>query len=354
LIGPSSVAYPMTRGTAIWVALLAASWPGAAAAARQRLVVVPFQALVRSQSARAVVMPAIEAALAAKGYEVVAGERVEQVLEADRIRYLDSLPPEQLGSMLELLGADAAVLGTVVEYVPGPDAAIALHIRVVSRDGVVWSELIALRASESAGPLGGGKARDAQELVRLACKRALESLPRGGGLAPVKRPYRPGNTPRVYRSRELLASTARICILPIENLSSDPKATRVIATALQDVLDRTPSVVVVQPAELRAALVATGVRDLTALTPDVARKLGGAIGTTLFLQGTILRYAATTPELELYLSLTDLASGRVMWSGLTRREGAEYETWTRPRGERNHAMLAERAVAEMVQAFTSK
>jgi len=344
----------MTRRKATLVALLVALWPCAAAAARQRLAVLPFQALVRGQSARAVVMPVVAAALAAKGYDVVAGERVEQVLQAERIRYLDSLLPDQLGSMLALLGADAAVLGTVVEYVPGPDAAIALHIRVVSREGVLWSELVALRASESAGALGDGKARNGEELVRIACKRALESLPRDGKLARVNRPYRPGHTPRVYRARELFSrSSRRICILPIENLTSDPRATRVIATALQDVLDRTPSVEVVQPAELRAALVTTGVRNLTDLTPDAAKALSGAMGTTLFLRGTILRYMESTPELELYLSLTDLASGRVLWSGLSRREGADYQTWTRSKGERNHAMLAERVVAELIQAFTS-
>jgi len=342
----------MTRRKATLVALLVALWP-CAAAARQRLAVLPFQALVRGQSARALVMPVVAAALAAKGYEVVAGERVEQVLQAERVRYLDSLPTGQLDSMLALLGADAAVLGTVVEYVPGPDAAIALHIRVVSREGVLWSELVALRASESAGALGEGKARNGEELVRIACKRALESLPRDGKLARVNRPYRPGHTPRVYRARELLSRGSRICILPIENLTSDPRATRVIATALQDVLDRTPSVEVVEPADLRAALVATGVRNLTDLTPDAAKALSGALGTALFLRGTILRYMESTPELELYLSLTDLASGRVLWSGLSRREGAEYVTWTRSKGERNHAMLAERVVAELIQAFTS-
>jgi hypothetical protein len=55
---------------------------------------------------------------------------------------------------------------------------------------------------------------------------------------------------------------------------------------------------------------------------------------------------------ELYLSLTDLKAGKVLWSGLHRRSGRDYEDWLAPGTVKDPALLLSRTAEELVAAFT--
>jgi hypothetical protein len=331
-------------------ALLAAA--PVAALAGSRAIVIPLQGLARAQAARTVLQSAIAIELRTKGWEVVDEEKVEGILRELRIRYLDSLTPGQLALILSRTGSDTVVFGTVLDYVPAPEAAVALHVQAVDRTGTLWSRIFALRGSQAVGPLGEVKAKSPDELAALVLLRELADFPRAGEPFPPPRLEATG-TPSVLFARDLPSERPRVAVLPFANRSLVRRAGAVAEAAIVDALSRSQAVSVVQPALLRSALVAAGLQSLADLGPEGAGLLAASVGTTLFVQGTILRYDPGVPEVELHVTLTDLASGRVYWSGLQRRRGSDFEDWLSPGTVKDPARLTSLAVGELIKAFTA-
>lgn len=97
---------------------------------------------------------------------------------------------------------------------------------------------------------------------------------------------------------------------------------------LQHRLSARPEITTVQPGDLRAAIVKAKLRAPSILSLEQLRELSDALGTSLFLRGTILAYGGPDPSgaaapVELYLTLIEARSGRIMWSGLHRRAGSD-------------------------------
>lgn len=347
----------MIRRAALLLPLLTAL--PSAGRAGEGIVLVPFEAVARTRSARAVVMPEVERALAARDYVAVPGEAVEAFLHRERIRYLDSIPTSKLGELLEELNAGAAVLGAILTWdAGGADPRVALAARLVDRDGsVLWSGVAGLSAAETEGLLGLGKVEGAEALANRVTARLFESLPRGH--PGDHRPGRPPRSvPRVFRSPAALGRPLRICVLPLENRGEAREAPRVVEALLLHHLRDGPGITVVSPADLRASVVSAGLRAPSQLSLEQLRALSAAVGTSLFLRGAILGYGARsaggegTPEVELHLTLLDAESGRTLWSGLHRRSGLDYEGLLQRGAVREPASLASQVVAELVGAFT--
>lgn len=332
--------------------------PALAVPAAERVVLVPFDAVARTRSARAIVMPHLEAALDVRGHAVVSGEEVERFLHRERIRHLDSIPAPKLAALLDELDAEAAVLGAILTWdAAGPEPRVALSARMVGRDGrTLWSAVAGLSAAETERAFGLGRAPDATALSRRVISRLLETLPQGrpGGPRSGKRAV---DLPRVYRSPETAGTALRICLLPLENRTEQREAPRVVEEILQHRLGERPGLTVVPPADLRGAIVSAGLRAPSLLSRDQLRSLSSGVGTSLFLRGAILGFGAGPdgsgiPEVELHLTLLDAESGRTLWSGVHRRGGLDYEGLLGLGAVREPAALASQVVAELVGAFT--
>jgi hypothetical protein len=340
--------------------LLAAQPAAVSTGTGPRVALVPFELVQRAGRAREVVMRASEEALAKKGYVVVGGDAVEQFLRSHRIRYLDSLTSAQAAELLRAVDATAVVLGTVLAWDRGDrESSVALSIRVLGPSGqLVWADLGALTTAQSEGPFGRGKLTEPEMLAPRLVERLLAPLPAGGlvGLS-LPRPERAGG-PRVFRAPEAAVRPLRMAVLPLQNFSDDRDAPRVIDAVLQQRLAARPGLTPVDAAELRAALVRTRLRPPSQLAPEQLRSLGQAIGTPLFLRGSIFEYGpsaedgAGTPAIEIYLALVDVESGRTLWSGLHRRTGLEYQGLLKFGAERSAVALATRVVGELLTEFT--
>jgi hypothetical protein len=347
-----------------WTVLLGLALMGAAPAAahaKQRVALIPFENVAHVEAARDVVMRAVEVALAKKGYEVVTGAPIEEYLHARRIRYLDSLPAAQAKDLLASQRADALVVGAIMAYTGGTEPEVALTVTVLGSDGTpLWSNVAGVVAAETVGALGLGKVNTVERLARRVTTDVFGSLPRGGHLSRVRVTKPDGllGAPRVFRSRALKGKPVKICVLPLQNFSGEPDAPRVVDLVLHNRLSQHPDVTPVQPGDLRQAIVATSLRAPSQMSPDQLRTLAKSVGTTLFLQGAIFRYGSSlggpvsTPALEVYLSLLDVDSGRTLWSGLHRRTGAEYEKLLLFGAVHDPVTLASRTVTEMIEAFT--
>lgn len=350
----------MTRRNEILALLLAVAAPAVAGAA-ERVLLLPLENVARSPAGRAVVMAALELDLARKGYEVVSGSAVEEFLRRRRIRYLDSIPTAQVRGMLEDLEADTLLAGSLLNYeTRGRDGEVALSLRLVGPDGATrWSALGGLSSADTVGAFKQGRVDAVDELARRLVAGILESLP-SEKAPPVPGPKGglPGGGPRVYRSRELAGQELRICVLPLQNRSPSRTASRALEAILQERLAELGTVRLVSPADLRRAVVTTGLRAPSRLSGPQLARLGKELGSPLFLQGTIFQYGQAftevgdTPAVELYLSLFDAETGRTLWSGLHRRVGLDYQGLFKL-GEMNaQSMLASRTVAELLSSFT--
>jgi hypothetical protein len=336
------------------VALAAAALP-LPARAGGRVVLVPFENAARVPSARDVVMPDVEAAIASKGHEVVTGSRVQQFLRERRIRFLDSLTTRHARELTRELQADAIVLGAILVY-GGTDAdpQVAITARALGREGeLLWSDLVALSAKETEGGWGGGRAPDRAGLARKVVARLFEKALRSRSPGWTYGSF--AKSPRVFRSYDHLGQPLVICPLPLENVSDDRLAPRLVDAVLQRQLASRPGLKVVEPAELRDALLATALPPPAQLAPDRLRQLGRTLGTPLFLRGTILAYGPGPDgalAVEIHLTLVDLDTGRIVWSGLHRRTGKDYEGFLRFGAVLDPASLADRVITELLDAFT--
>ena len=163
--------------------------PEAAGRTPTRIALVPFVSLGRAEPRASPLMGELAAGLARKGYEVVAGAAVEEVLEAERVRYVDSIPAPALKKLLGATGAGAVVVGG---YLVGEEAArqpsTAAVARFVSADGtLLWSSTAALTPPDTEKLFGVGREDSIEGLARLTSRKLLESFPKP---APAREPHR--------------------------------------------------------------------------------------------------------------------------------------------------------------------
>jgi hypothetical protein len=332
----------------------------ATARSAERVVLLPLENVARSPAGRAVVMKELELAFARRGYEVVGEAMVEDFLRKSRIRYLDSLPTAQVKALLAAMGADAVVLGTLLTY-DGKrrDPEVALSLRLLGPNGAtMWSAMGGLASSETVGAFKQGRVPTAEKLAQRLTADMLRSLP--DGKVPLQRaapPGRAGGGPRVHRSSELAGRDLKIVVLPLSNRTGSRTAARALEAVIQERLLEHRGVSLVSPADLRQAVVTTGLRAPSRLAAPQLARLGKELGTTLFLQGSILEYGTAwtetgeTPAVEIYLSLLDAESGQTLWSGMHRRTGDDYQGLFRLGAVNAQSTLTSRAVAELLSAF---
>jgi hypothetical protein len=237
---------------------------------------------------------------------------------------------------------------------------VALSLRLVGDEGVtVWSAVGGIASSDTVGAFKQGRIGTAEGLARRLTADLVASLPEAK--VPTARTAPAGRTgggPRVYRSRELAGRDLKIVVLPLANRSGSRTAARAMEAILQERLLERPGVQLVSPADLRQAVVTTGLRAPSRLSAPQLARLGKELGTTLFLQGTILEYGTTytetgeTPAVEVYLTLLDAESGRTLWSGMHRRTGADYQGLFKLGALNAQSTLGSRTVAELLSSFT--
>ena len=341
---------------------LAAALPAAPGEGPATVALLPFENLSGVEEARGEVASFVASFLAGKGYHLVQGGPVEQVLEAERVRHLDSLPTAARGRVFGSLGARGVVSGTIYAYADGENPIVSLSVRVLREDGsVAFWNVVGLTADDTEGMFGRGRVSTREALAREATARVLRDLPAPGQPAraprPRSRPFRLP-APKTFRAdvREE-AHVRRLCILPFENFTAVNDAPKALGQLLWRRLAESGRFEVVEPADLRAAMVSEGVRTFRDMDPVQLRRLGNRLGTSLFLRGTLYVYreasshgATVSPQLALEWSLVDVASSRILWTSHHSRKGDDYRFLLQRGALSNAVTLSDQVVSEMVAA----
>ncbi len=342
-------------------AVLALAAPSAGGAST--VAVMPFENLSGVPAARAEVTAAVLKHLESAGYRVVPAASVDEFVAAERLRYLDSLSNPERKKLLETLGADAVVLGSIYSFLDGGNAIVAAAARMLRADGsVVWSSVEGLSAQDTQGLFGIGRVPTVRALANAVVSRLLRHLPRpgqAGSIAGAKaKPFDiPG--PRTYRSAALPEDgPILVCILPLANRSPARVAPRVVGELLVQRLAGSKQLRAVESADFRQALVAARIRVIRLGDPDDLRHLAKELGTNLFLQGTIDVYQdgstqneSVPPVFELQLQLVSAKTGKVLWTASLARKGTDYQGLLELGAISNVVTLADQAIAEIVASF---
>lgn len=326
-----------------------------AAGAKPVVVVLPLASAVASPEAAKIAEVLFAEALARRGWEVAPAAEVESFLESDRIRYLDSLSQRQRTAIEERFGASAILAGSMMLFrESGANVLVALASRMLDIEGtVLWGEVAALTGAETEGAFGAGRLMTAEAITRATTRKLLTRVPSPNEAAQVRlRGRKVAGGPATYRSALLPAgSVRRICVLPFT--SAAPDASRVFLDILTVRLEATGQFDVVEPAEFRGAMAASGFRSVMTLTSSELAQLGKHLGTTVFLRGHVHTFrdaAGGRSEVQMDMNLADVETGTILWAVTHQRRGSDYAGLLARDVAGNVVTLADRVLSETISA----
>jgi TolB-like protein len=329
-------------------------------ARRSTVVLLPLDNFSGVQKAPQEVSALLIKGIEKKGWSVVAGESVEAILEKERIRYVDALEKPLIDKVVAATGASAIVSGTVYTFGEGRNPMAAVSARMAGPDGaLLWSDIASRSADDTEGVLGFGRRGAISGVAGETIDALMRDFPAPGQRsAPVRGPSKPLFRAGVvfYLARDLERSKLRVCVLPFDNLSGSPDASRVVADVLALRLAATDEFDVVDPATLRAAALASRIGSFRGIGSDDLVHLADAVGTPLFLRGSIYKYAdpaarpGSEPEVQIELSLVDVRAGRVLWAAQHARKGRDYIGFLMLGNVTSAVALADRVIAEIIDS----
>jgi hypothetical protein len=231
----------------------------------------------------------------------------------------------------------------------------------VRPDGsTAWGDIAGASADDAEGLFGLGRPATADDLASSVVATLLRRFPKPGTEAalvpgPRKPLFRGGAL--AYRAPDLDTTHPNlVAVLPFTNDTRVPEAARVLAEVAALRLAAAAGFETVEPARLRAAALQARVATFRGIGPDELRKLAGAVGTTLFLRGTIFRYddpakrEVATPAIQVEISLVDAGTGKVLWVAQHERTGEDYASLLMLGSVSNAVTLADRVISEMIDA----
>ena len=323
-------------------------WCGTAAA---EVAILPFEDSSGSSRAREQVAVLVAKAVRSKGWRI-AGADLGPILEKERVRYVDSLDPATRGRVLDAAHASAFLSGAIYTYSDSRIPVVALSARLVGRNGrVLWSNVVGVSADDTEGLFGFGRKTRVDAVAADAVARLMERFPQAdapNGTLP-SGPRKPllQNGPITYRSPEIDATSAPVCVLPFDNLSNAPEASRIVADVLAVRLAAERDVI--EPAVLRAAALSARIGSFRGIASRDLEALSKALGTSLFLRGTVYSFATTgEARFHVEMSLVDIKSGRVLWASQHVRKGTDYIGFLMQGNVSNAVSLTDRVVSEMI------
>ena len=329
--------------------------------AAQTVVVLPFDNVSGAARAPSHVREQLSKGLESRGWKISDAD-VLPLLEQLRVRYFESLDDDVRKKVVEATHAATVLTGTIYTYTDGKNPIVSIAARLVRADGsIAWGDVAGVSADDAEELFGFRRSVNADALAIDAVRQLLDEFPEPGReSAPPKGPSKAltplfRGAPVSYRAADLDPNVPhRVCVLPLENVTRTPDAARVFAEVLTLRLAAAEGFEPVEPARLRAAALQAKVGSFITAGPAELRKLGDAVGTSLFLRGTVWTYddvtdrGITTPAVQVELTLVDVETGRVLWAAQHERKGDDYAGLLMIGAVSNAVSLADRVVSEMI------
>lgn len=148
-----------------------------------------------------------------------------------------------------------------------------------------------------------------------------------------------------------------VALLPLANYSATSNAPQRIAPMLAVELAAQRNLQIIDAGTVQAVLDEEPWMVLDRLPPDLVDRFGAALGADALLIGSILSFdyresnGERIPHISLTLRLLETPGGRILWSAVHNRDGADGEWFFGFGRVQNLEQLTMQVVTEMVQSF---
>ena len=325
-----------------WLALLLVLVPFPCAGAERptRIAALPALDLSGGNADRALFDAVIADRARGAGFDVVPAEAVLAFLREERLRYTGGVTSATLGALRAALDVDAVLVASIDVFEAGPPPRAGWNARIVAADGrIVWAAESALSGDDHPGVLRLGEIVALDELVDVAVSRVLDPLTRGplttsSGLAVAPAVWEHPKERRRQRPKRVFHDPAlerewdhppRVAVLPFENQTGRADAGDVVAGLFATALAGRPGLVLIEPGEVRDALLRGRViqeHGLSLAQGDVLREL---MEVDLVVTGRVLEYAdflgSPIPQVAFAVWVLDLRKRVVVWSAYSANRG---------------------------------
>jgi TolB-like protein len=320
---------------AIALASLAACRHGAPSGPEPlKLAVFPVQNASGGKAPIRLLTEALDAALAARGLEVVPRPELDAVLARHRIRFTGGVDRTLAKVLREELGVDAMVVPTLELYAEGPPPKISLTARIANtadRPVVLWADHVARSGDDSPGLLGLGLVSKATELENAVVAEVAASVDRWGtrrargescGRAGRFKPRRSFRAP-------VLDDVGRrsIVVLPFQNETSRRSAGDVVVGQFVAQLARSGKFEVLDPGVVREELLGHRIVLEGGVSIDQAMAVLDLLRADLVVSGDVQVFESPTgkqaPRVEFTAYVIDRRTSELVWSSFSSATGAD-------------------------------
>jgi len=148
----------------------------------------------------------------------------------------------------------------------------------------------------------------------------------------------------------------RVAVLPLDNMTGEKSASRIIRHLVISELLATGLVDVVAPGEVVAAMKDMGIKEVSSLSKKNIKSLGRALKAEAIIMGAVQQFgnvrfgSISAPEVTITLLMADAGSGDIIWSVTKSRGGASF--MARHFGARSETM-SETAIAVVRDAIAT-
>jgi TolB-like protein len=329
------------------------------------LAVVPFRNLTGQSEAVPAVMNEVWRVLQDKGFVLAGNGRIDDFLRSRRIRARNALSNNELREIARFMNVRYVLEGTIDVWFVNGGPEIGLMARIVDPDSgaLQWGGSVSLHAVQAPGLLARGRPKTLEEAVPKAVRRLFHSLKLrqdNGDVSVAKKRRRAkrsllADRPVHFRDSRLdTRPRLRVAVLPMTNMTRHPEAAAVVSEHVQAWLLALTDVEVIDPGELRRALIDHDILPLSGVTSVQLARLGDALGVDAVLDGAVLNYEngiRTRPLIDVYARLRDADSGQVLWAATTRRHGEQTRTLFDLGRIQGIDRLAEAAVGDLLSTW---
>ncbi|BDG05245.1 penicillin-binding protein activator LpoB [Anaeromyxobacter oryzae] len=319
------------RGAVVVVAALVACRHG------QRPMPAPFKLAVfpvqNASGGTAPIRPlteALDAALGARGLEVVPRGNLDAVLAQHRMRFTGGVDRPMAKVLREELGVDAMLVPTLEQHVADAPPKIAMGVRLVGtgeRPVVLWADAVARSGNDAPGLLARGLVTSSGELDRTVVAevaRRVEAYVSKGAAGDSCGDAGRFQPRRVFRAPVLDDVGRRsIAVLPFINDTPRRSASDVILGQFVAQLARSGSFEVLDPGFVREELLGHRIVLEGGVSVDNAMALLSLLNADLVLSGYVRQYVGGqgAPRVEFTAYVLDRRTQELVWSSSSLGEG---------------------------------
>jgi TolB-like protein len=298
-----------------------------------KLAVFPVQNAAGGAAPIRALTDALDAALVARGLEIVPRAELDRVLANYRLRFTGGVDRKMAAALREDLGADAVLVPTLELHAADAPPKDAIAVRLVGtgeRPVVLWADAVARSGDDAPGLLSTGLVQSSGDLDGMVVAEVARRV------AAYVSKRSPGDAcgdagrfnPRHVFRAPVLDDVGRrsIAVLPFINATSRRSAGDVIVGQFVAQLARSGAFEVVDPGLIREELLGHRIVLEGGVSVDNALALLSLLNADLVLSGYVRSYDARTggygtPKVEFTTYVLDRRTQELVWSSTSFGDG---------------------------------